>query len=42
MGVGVAPLAMNGFDGWLVVVHYDPPGNFNNAFLANVMPLKNV
>ena len=40
MGIGVSKMKLNGWDAWMVVVHYDPPGNFNNAFSTNVLPLK--
>ena len=39
MGVGVSKMKLNGWDAWMVVVHYDPPGNLNNAFTTNVFPL---
>ena len=41
VGYGIA-VGRSG-DGWRawVVARYSPPGNFNSAWTANVMPLKN-
>ena len=40
LGVGFSRMEMNGSEGWLMVFHYDPPGNIPGQFSINVIPAK--
>ena len=40
LGVGFSRMEMNGSEGWLMVFHYDPPGNYLGRFADNVIPAK--
>merc|ERR1711935_770547 len=42
LGVGYTKFAMNGWDGWLMVFHYDPTGNWSGKFGEAVKPLKSI
>ena len=40
VGVGFSRMEMNGHEGWLIVFHYDPSGNYVGKEHENVMPVK--
>ena len=40
IGVGFSRMEVKGSEGWFMVFHYDPPGNYAGKFGENVMPGK--
>ena len=42
IGIGYTRFVMNGMEGWLMVFHYDPAGNFIGQYGDHVKPLKTV
>ena len=39
LGISVHPMTMSGHTGWLVVAHFNPPGNVYNNYAENVSPI---